>query len=159
MATKNKENKMANLKFKLTDETKIFLGTKLFRIEATASFGNVDKGDKGGFVEKRDNLSEDGNAWVYGDAEVSGNARVSGDARVYGNAWVYGNAFDTGYIFAYKRNGWNVTEVPTPNGEGVLLVKDHIPVEKEEKETIKIGNRTYDKQEVEKALKDVKSKD
>ena len=77
--------------FKLTSEsiTNIF-GVKLFRIELTidCKWGNI--GDKGGFLEKEENLY--GNAWVSGNAQVSGNARVYGNAWVYGNARVYGNA-------------------------------------------------------------------
>ena len=85
-------------KFELTSEFVTFLGKKLFRIKALISFGNVKEGELGGYVEKEENLSNDGNAWVsgdawvYGDAEVSGDARVSGDAWVSGNAWVYGDA-------------------------------------------------------------------
>ena len=90
-------------KFELTAEfvTNVF-GTKLFRIKALVAFGDVEKGELGGFIEKEDNLSHDGEAWVYGDARVSGNALVSGDARVYGdarvsdNALVYGNAWVSG---------------------------------------------------------------
>ena len=67
-----------NAKFKLTSETKTWLGRTLFRIEALISFGTVKAGDKGGFVEKEENISSDGNALVYG------NAQVSGDAWVYG---------------------------------------------------------------------------
>ena len=80
-------------KFELTAEfvTNVF-GKKLFRIKALVAFGNVEKGELGGFIEKEDNLSHGGNAWVYGDAWVSGDAQVSGDARVYGNAWVSGDA-------------------------------------------------------------------
>ena len=91
-------------KFELTSEFVTFLGKKLFRIKALISFGNVKEGELGGYVEKEENLSNDGDAWVYGNAWVSGDARVygnarvhgdawvSGDARVYGNAWVSGNA-------------------------------------------------------------------
>ena len=85
-------------KFELTTDTKVVLGRKLFRIKALISFGNVNAGDLGGYVEKEENLSHDGNAWVYGNAEVYdnawvyGNARVCDDAEVYDNAWVYGNA-------------------------------------------------------------------
>lgn len=79
-------------KFELTSEFVTFLGKKLFRIKALISFRNVEEGELGGYVEKEENLSNDGNAWVSGDAMVSGNARVCGNARVYGNAWVYGNA-------------------------------------------------------------------
>ena len=74
-------------KFELTAEfvTNVF-GKKLFRIKALVAFGNVEKGELGGFIEKEDNLSHAGNAWVYGDAWVSGDARVYGNARVSGNA-------------------------------------------------------------------------
>ncbi|MFQ9640590.1 MAG: hypothetical protein ACLRYZ_01975, partial [Coprococcus phoceensis] len=80
-------------KFELTSEfiTNIF-GTKLFRIKALIEFGNVKAGELGGFVEKEENLSQDGNAWVYDNARVYGDACVCGDARVYGDARVHGNA-------------------------------------------------------------------
>ena len=86
-------------KFELTSESIVnIFGKKLFRIKALVEFGNVKEGEIGGFVEKEENLSHDGNAWVYGDAwvygnaKVSGNAKVCGDAEVCGNAWVCGNA-------------------------------------------------------------------
>lgn len=105
---------MSELKFKLTTETKInAFGIKLFRIEATVDFKNVKKGDKGG--------------WVESESLPNGNARVYGDAWVSGNAEVYGNAIDSGYCFAYKGNDWNVTEVPTKDGLGVLLIRDYTP--------------------------------
>ena len=44
-------------KYKLTDETIICGFATLHRIEALRSFGNVRKGDKGGFIESEDNLS------------------------------------------------------------------------------------------------------
>lgn len=80
-------------KFELTAEfvTNVF-GKKLFRIKALVAFGNVEKGELGGFIEKEDNLSHDGDAWVYGNAQVSGDARVYGNAQVFGNARVSGNA-------------------------------------------------------------------
>lgn len=49
-------------------------GKKLFRIKALISFGSVEAGELGGYIEKEDNLAHDGDARVYGDAEVSGNA-------------------------------------------------------------------------------------
>ena len=79
-------------KFSLTKNTKDYFGTTLYQIKAEMSFGNVVKGELGGWIEKKENLDEDGNAWVSGNARVSGNAQVYGDAQVYGNAWVYGNA-------------------------------------------------------------------
>ena len=79
-------------KYELTSETKVFLGKTLYRIKALVQFGNVNAGDLGGWIEKEENLSQSGNAWVYGNAEVSGDARVSDDAEVYGNARVSGDA-------------------------------------------------------------------
>lgn len=75
-------------KFELTAESKInIFGKKLFRIKALISFGDVEEGETGGWIEKEENLEQSsGDAWVSGDAEVYGNARVSGNAEVSGNA-------------------------------------------------------------------------
>ena len=61
-------------KYELTAEFIEKWGKKLFRIKALISFGSVEVGELGGYVEKEDNLAQTGNAWVYGNAEVSGNA-------------------------------------------------------------------------------------
>ena len=73
-------------KFELTQEFIIYHDKTLYRIKALFDFGNVKRGNLGGFVERETNLSQDGDAWVYG------NAKVYGDAEVYGNAWVCGDA-------------------------------------------------------------------
>ena len=73
-------------KFELTTNTKMFLGKKLFQIKALISFGDVEVGELGGYIEKEENLDYDGDAWVYGNACVSGDARVYGNARVSGDA-------------------------------------------------------------------------
>ena len=74
-------------KFELTSEfiTNV-LGTKLFRIKALIEFGDVSAGELGGYIEKEENLAQDGNAWVYGNAKVYGNANVYGNAEVCGDA-------------------------------------------------------------------------
>ena len=87
-----------NKKYELIDETQEWNGRILHRIRALADFGDVKAGELGGWIEKEENLSHNGDAWVYGDAQVYGNAQVCGDALVYGNAqvcgdaWVYGDA-------------------------------------------------------------------
>ena len=81
------------MKYRLTDETKEWCGRTLHRIEALKSFGDMSAGEKGGWIEKEENLSQEGSCWVYDDAQVSGDAWVCGDARVYGNAQVYGDAW------------------------------------------------------------------
>ena len=62
------------------------------RIRAVAGFGLIKAGDIGGWLEKEENLSHEGNAWVYGNAKVGGNAKVCGDAKVFDDAEVCGNA-------------------------------------------------------------------
>lgn len=63
-------------KYELTDETIVSKGTTLHRIKALRAFGNVKVGDLGGYIEKEENLSHEGNAKVCGDAEVCGVAEV-----------------------------------------------------------------------------------
>ena len=85
-------------KYKLTEESISYFGKTLYRIEALKDFANVKKGDKGGYVQSEDNLSQRGNCWIYGNAKVShnaivcGNAKVSDNAEVYGDTEVFGNA-------------------------------------------------------------------
>ena len=79
-------------KYKLTEESINYCNKTLYRIEALKNFGNVKKGDKGGYVEKEDNLSQEGDCWVSDNAKVFDSAVVSGNAKVYGNAKVCGNA-------------------------------------------------------------------
>ena len=104
-------------KYKLTDETIKLNGATLYRIEALKYFGEIKKGDKGGFIESENNLAHEGDAWVsdnahvygnacvfdnsqvYGNAFVSGYAQVYGDAFVYGNAWLYNNTRVCGYAW------------------------------------------------------------
>ena len=74
-------------KFEFTGETKtislFFRTATLHRIRAVAEFGLVKIGDLGGWIEKEENLSHEGKAWVCGDAKVWGNAEVCGDAKVF----------------------------------------------------------------------------
>lgn len=61
-------------------------GRYLTRIVAKRDFGNVKKGDVGGFIEDTCNLSQSGHCWVAEKASVYGLARVSKDAVVRGYA-------------------------------------------------------------------------
>lgn len=89
-------------KFELTSETKInIFGKKLFRIKALISFGDVNAGENGGWVEKEENIDKRGNARVSGNAEVSGNAWVSGNAD-YAIVGGFGTRFCTTTFFKCK---------------------------------------------------------
>ena len=88
-------------KYKMTDETKEFLGRTLHRIVCVTAFADVAAGELGGWIESENNLDQSGNAWVSGNARVYGNARVSGNARVYGNARVSDDARVSGDAQVY----------------------------------------------------------
>ena len=69
-------------KYELTAEFIEKWGKKLFRIKALISFGSVEAGELGGYVEKEDNLAQIGDAWVYGNARVCGNADYLSIGRI-----------------------------------------------------------------------------
>ena len=88
-------------KYKLTEETLKVYDKTLYRIEALKDFNDVKKGDKGGFIEKEENLSQSGDCWVYDDAMVCGKAMVCCNAKVYGNAKIcdYAVVYDNAIVF------------------------------------------------------------
>lgn len=96
---------METKKYKITEETIIVEDSILHRIEALKDFNDVKQGDKGGYIEKEDNLSQSGNCWVYHDAKVYGNAEVFDNAKVYGYAKVYGDAkvYESARVFGNAR--------------------------------------------------------
>lgn len=85
-------------KYELTDDVIYHNGRTLHRIRALRDFSDVRAGDLGGYIQTEDNLSHEGDAWVYGgakvydDACVHNDASISGIAEVYNNAEVYDNA-------------------------------------------------------------------
>ena len=88
-------------KYEFTEETIEVSERTLHRIKAIRDFGYVKAGELGGFIEKEENLSHEGNCWVYNVAKVYGDAEVCGDAKVHGNAWVYGYAYVCGNAEVY----------------------------------------------------------
>ena len=100
-------------KYELTEELKVHMGKKLYRIRALIDIEkyNVKAGDFGGWIEKEDNLRHSGACWVSGNARVYGNAVVADDAWVYDNAdiseraVVYNNArvIENGVVKGYAQ--------------------------------------------------------
>lgn len=67
-------------KFKITESKINWFGRTLYRIKAcidfiTTSGNDVKAGDIGGYVEKEQNISHYGTAWVCGNTKVCGNAK------------------------------------------------------------------------------------
>ena len=111
-------------KYKLTDETINVCGKKLCRIEALKDFIDVEKGDKGGFIEDEHNLSHDGNSWVFDNAIVCGNARVYGNAKIENKSdyIVFKNWWSSGRYFTCTRSN-DMWKVGCFYGNGEELIK------------------------------------
>ncbi len=69
-------------KYELTNETIEHEGRTLYRIRAIRYFNDVKVGDLGGFVENEENLSHDGDCWIYDDAMAIDLAWIHGDAQL-----------------------------------------------------------------------------
>ncbi len=99
---------MNDKKYTLSDEDTIVVkfGDReitLHRIIATediyradGKFVTVKAGEKGGYVESRANLSDDGYCWLYGDSQAYGNARVTENAVLFDRTKIFGNAKASG---------------------------------------------------------------
>lgn len=79
-------------KYEMTTATIEHEGRTLSMVKAIKDFGDVKAGDFGGFIEKEENLSHLGDAWVADKAKVYDNAAVRGDAKVFENAEIYDKA-------------------------------------------------------------------
>ena len=65
---------------------------KLYKIRALRDFGDVKKGDWGGFIQKEENLSHFGDCWIYNEASVYGNAHIHNNAKIRNDACVHDSA-------------------------------------------------------------------
>lgn len=87
-------------KYEFTDETIRVVGRTLHRIRAVTTFLNtgrnpyrvINSGELGGFIEREENLSQTGGAWVYDNAKVLDGAAIHGEAKVFGDVEVSGQA-------------------------------------------------------------------
>ena len=80
-------------------------GKTLYRIKSLIDFDVVVASSLGGYIEKEDNLTHTGNAWVFNDARVFGEAKVYGDAQVSGNddlVWFSNVGTEQGTLTVYK---------------------------------------------------------
>lgn len=98
---------MEDKKYELVKEdTKTFVdGNAIYRIRALKDFGDVKAGDLGGYIEKEENLSQEGNCWVYDNAKVFDNVQVFDNAKIYGEVRVFDNAkvYENAEIFGDGR--------------------------------------------------------
>ena len=70
----------------------VFEGRTLYRIIALKNFSDVEAGDLGGWVSGIDNLSQEGNCWIYDEAKCMGNARMFDNSKMFNNSKMHGNS-------------------------------------------------------------------
>ena len=77
------------MKYKLTENKKEINGIILYQIQALVCFSSVNGGDLGGWVKKESNLSQEGDAWVYGNAQVYGGVWEISPLQISGTLWFF----------------------------------------------------------------------
>ena len=90
-------------KYEITDITHP-INKRIHRIRALCDIPavGVKTGDLGGWIERRVNLSQYGDSWVFDNAQVFGNAQVSGNAQISDDAWVFDNARVSGKARVFR---------------------------------------------------------
>ena len=83
-------------KYVLLKPTTVINGAQCHRIQAVRDFADIRKGTIGGYVETEENLSHEGNCWIYDNAAACGKSRVHGDAIIYDEAIIADNALVSG---------------------------------------------------------------
>lgn len=71
-------------KYVFTDNVKRIDGHLVHQIKATRNFGNVKKGTLGGYISCENNLSHDGDCWVYPNGVIAQDASVLENASIIG---------------------------------------------------------------------------
>ncbi len=118
-------------KYELTNETlKLSSGQILHRIRALkelGNFGNIKPGELGGFIEKEENLSHEGNCWVYHDSCIYGNAKVSGNAKVFYNVKIFENAqvYGDAQVYGFAQIYGNSKVYDKAYIDGKILIGDN----------------------------------
>ena len=75
-----------NKKYEITDITMKFKGRTLYRIRALKDFRDVEAGDLGGWIQSENNLSQEGDCWIYDNAKCMDNARMYDNSIMHNNS-------------------------------------------------------------------------
>lgn len=82
-----------------SEEESSVVEIKLYRIQALKTFTKsggynpiIHVGELGGYVETEDNLSQEGNCWIFGDAKVKDGGKVIDDAIIFDKVMVSNNS-------------------------------------------------------------------
>ena len=80
-------------KYELIKETETCSRRRImYRIRALKDFSDIKAGDVGGWVCSEDNLSQEGDCWIYDNAKCLDNSRVYDNAMMFDNAIMFGHS-------------------------------------------------------------------
>ena len=80
-------------KYELIKETETCYKRRIvYRIRALKDFSDIKAGDVGGWVCSENNLSQEGDCWIYDEARCLDDARVYDNAMMFDNAIMFGNS-------------------------------------------------------------------
>ena len=109
---------MRKRKYELSNEKEEHYEYTIYRVRALRDFGDVKKGDLGGFIEDEFNLSQEGDCWLYGDSTcVKDHAVVSGNVKIYDGTTITGDAKVSGNISIYDSS---ISDNISISGKGVI---------------------------------------
>ena len=93
-------------KYELIKETETcFRRRIMYRRRALKDFSDIKAGDVGGWVCSEDNLSQNGDCWIYDEAKCLDDARVYDNAKMFDNAEMFDDAeiCDNARMYHYAR--------------------------------------------------------
>jgi hypothetical protein len=97
------------MKYEITNETRAIELKTVHRIRALKDFGDVKAGDYGGWVQTKNNLSQEGDCWIYDEAiamdmaRIKDNAKLMNESRASGHAKILDSAILTNSAEAFDR--------------------------------------------------------
>ena len=92
-------------------------GHTLYRIRALRDFGDIRKGDIGGFVENENNLSHKGNCWIYDDAKAMDDSIMYDNSRICDKSELHDDSEMYNYTRMYDYSELHNNSIMNDNSE------------------------------------------
>ena len=83
---------MNKYKILYDDKKEVYDDVFVYRVQALKHFSDVKAGDIGGYVQSENNLSQEGDCWIYDDAIAYNNSKIIDNAKVCNKAILADNA-------------------------------------------------------------------
>ena len=102
----------------------------IYQIKALRDFSDVKAGDLGGYISTEENLSHDGDCWLYQQSVACEKSKVKDDAKLYGTSTLFDYA--VAYNNAILKDDAELSDCARIGGDAIAkdncLLHDHIVV-------------------------------